>query len=175
MKTTKSLQKGTCSGNIGARPVYDAKNSLMDEWHKRNPTTVVILSGDFADNQQFPDHQRHEPDQPEHRDAGRSARLWRRNALATCRPLSRLTMPGNAILITPFKTSRSTTSAAACAGRSKRNRNTTAWQRTSPLTMTSLLEDYGAVAFIDGITFARSAGRRAVITTGRAMARCYSG
>jgi hypothetical protein len=34
--------------------VYDAKNSLMDEWHKRNPDNVVILAGDLLTTSNFP-------------------------------------------------------------------------------------------------------------------------
>ena len=66
----KIIAKGAC-GNLTAA-VYDAKNSLMDEWRKRNPDNVVI-GGRPADNRQFPGNQRNEPDQPEHRNAGRSA------------------------------------------------------------------------------------------------------
>lgn len=47
----KIVAKGTY-GNLGAA-VYDAKNSLMDEWHKHNPDNVVILAGDLLTTSNF--------------------------------------------------------------------------------------------------------------------------
>ena len=87
----KIVAKGTY-GNIGAA-VYDAKNSLMDEWHKRNPDNVVILAGDLADEQQFLGHQRIKPDQPEYRNAGRSA-YCRAGARRQYADLYRALLPG---------------------------------------------------------------------------------
>ena len=52
MKTTRLLRKGH-TATLGAA-VYDAKTTLMDEWHKRNLDNVVILAGDLLTTGSFP-------------------------------------------------------------------------------------------------------------------------
>ena len=111
----------------------------MDEWHKRNPDNVVILSGDLLTTSNFPTINAMSQTNP-NTEMLAGQLIVAQERVGNMPTFIAPYMPGNAILITPFKTSRSTTSVAACAGRSKRSRNTTAWQRTSPLTMTSLLK-----------------------------------
>lgn len=111
----------------------------MDEWHKRNPDNVVILSGDLLTTSNFPTINAMSQTNP-NTEMLAGQLIVAQERVGNMPTFIAPYMPGNAILITPFKTSRSTTSAAVCAGRSKRSRNTTAWQRTSLRTMTSSLK-----------------------------------
>jgi hypothetical protein len=133
----KIIAKGTY-GNIGAA-VYDAKNSLMDEWHKRNPDNVVILAGDLLTTSNFPTINAMSQTNP-NTEMLAGQLIVAQERVGNMPTFIAPYFPVTASSSRRLKTCRSTTSAAACAGRSRRSRNTTAWQRTSPRTMTSLLK-----------------------------------
>jgi hypothetical protein len=70
--------------------VYDAKNSLMDEWHKRNPDNVVILAGDLLTTGNFPAINAMSQTNP-NTEMLAGQLIVAQERVATCRPSSRLT------------------------------------------------------------------------------------
>ncbi|MEJ4043924.1 phage major capsid protein, P2 family [Erwinia sp. SLM-02] len=151
----KVIAKGTY-GNLTAA-VYDAKNSLMDEWHKRNPDNVVILAGDLLTTTNFPAINAMSQTNPN------SEMLAGQLIVAQERVGNMPTFiapyfPVNGVLITPFKN----LSVYYQRGGLRRsiieephyNRIATYQSSNDDF----VIEDYGNVAFIDGITFAEAAG-----------------
>ncbi len=127
----------------------------MDEWHKRNPDNVVILSGDLLTTSNFPTINAMSQTNP-NTEMLAGQLMWRRNALATCRPLSRLTCRVTPSSSRRLKTSRSTTSVA---GLRRTIKEEPEYNRVATYQSSNddfIVEDYGAVAFIDGITFAEA-------------------
>lgn len=129
----KVIAKGTY-GNLGAA-VYDAKNSLMDEWHKRNPDNVVILAGDLLTTGNFPAINAMSQTNP-NTEMLAGQLIVAQERVGNMPTFIAPYFPVNGVLITPFKTCRCTTSAAVCAGRLRKSRSTTASRHTSPQTMT---------------------------------------
>ncbi|MER3735070.1 P2 family phage major capsid protein, partial [Klebsiella pneumoniae] len=88
-------------GNVAAA-VYDAKNSLMDEWHKRNPDNVVILSGDLLTTSNFPTINAMSQTNP-NTEMLAGQLIVAQERVGNMPTFIAPYMPGNAILITPFK------------------------------------------------------------------------
>jgi hypothetical protein len=128
----KVIAKGTY-GNLGAA-VYDAKNSLMDEWHKRNPDNVVILAGDLLTTGNFPAINAMSQTNP-NTEMLAGQLIVAQERVGNMPTFIAPYFPVNGVLITPFKNLSCTTS-ADCAGRSRKSRNTTVLRRISPRTMT---------------------------------------
>ena len=81
----------------------------MDEWHKRNPDNVVILSGDLLTTSNFPTINAMSQTNP-NTEMLAGQLIVAQERVGNMPTFIAPYMPGNAILITPFKTSRSTTS-----------------------------------------------------------------
>ncbi|GAB7197781.1 phage major capsid protein, P2 family [Dickeya oryzae] len=151
----KIVAKGTY-GNLDTA-VFDAKNSLLDPWHRRAPDLVVIMASDLLTSSNFP----------------------RLNALSQSNPNTELLagqlivsqervgglptflapyFPSNAVLITSFK-NLSVYYQLGALRRSiveepEYNRVATYQSSNDDF----VVEDYGKVALIDGIQFAQAAG-----------------
>lgn len=111
----------------------------MDEWHKRNPDNVVILAGDLLTSSNFSAINALSQTNP-NTEMLAGQLIVAQERVGNMPTFIAPYFPVNGVLITPFKTCRCTTSAAVCAGRSKKSRNTTVSQRISLQTMTSSLK-----------------------------------
>ncbi|CAG75522.1 major phage capsid protein N precursor [Pectobacterium atrosepticum SCRI1043] len=149
----KVIAKGTY-GNLSAA-VYDAKNSLMDEWHKRNPDNVVILAGDLLTTSNFPAINAMSQTNPN------SEMLAGQLIVAQERVGNMPTFiapyfPVSGVLITPFKN----LSVYYQRGGLRRTiKEESEYNRIATYQSSNddfVIEDYGNVAFIDGITFAQA-------------------
>lgn len=150
----KIIAKGTY-GNLTSA-VYDAKNSLMDEWHKRNPDNVVILAGDLLTTSNFPSINAMSQTNPNTEMlAGQLIVAQERvgNMPTFIAPF----FPVNGVLITPFKN----LSLYYQRGSLRRTiKEEPEYNRVATYQSSNddfVIEDYGNVAFIDGITFAQAA------------------
>ncbi|MBK0032695.1 phage major capsid protein, P2 family [Erwinia sp. S43] len=151
----KVTAKGTY-GNLGAA-VYDAKNSLMDEWHKRNPDNVVILAGDLLTTTSFPAINAMSQTNPN------SEMLAGQLIVAQERVANMPTFiapyfPLNGVLITSFK---NLSLYYQRGGLRRTIKEEPEYNRIATYQSSNddfVIEDYGNVAFIDGITFAEAAG-----------------
>lgn len=149
----KITAKGTY-GNIGAA-VYDAKNSLMDEWHKRNPDNVVILSGDLLTTSNFPTINAMSQTNP-NTEMLAGQLIVAQERVGNMPTFIAPYMPGNAILITPFK---NLSIYYQRGGLRRTIKEEPEYNRVATYQSSNddfIVEDYGAVAFIDGITFAEA-------------------
>ncbi len=150
----KIITKGTY-GNVSAA-VYDAKNSLMDEWHKRNPDNVVILAGDLLTTSNFPAINAMSQTNPNTEMlAGQLIVAQERvgNMPTFIAPF----FPVNGILITPFK---NLSIYYQRGGLRRTIKEEPEYNRVATYQSSNddfVIEDYGNVAFIDGITFAQPA------------------
>ncbi|HAY0634720.1 TPA: phage major capsid protein, P2 family [Serratia marcescens] len=148
----KIIAKGTY-GNVSAA-VYDAKNSLMDEWHKRNPDNVVILAGDLLTTSNFPAINAMSQTNPNTEMlAGQLIVAQERvgNMPTFIAPF----FPVNGILITPFK---NLSIYYQRGGLRRTIKEEPEYNRVATYQSSNddfVVEDYGNVAFIDGITFAQ--------------------
>ncbi|HCR3021476.1 TPA: phage major capsid protein, P2 family [Serratia marcescens] len=148
----KIITKGTY-GNVSAA-VYDAKNSLMDEWHKRNPDNVVILAGDLLTTSNFPAINAMSQTNPNTEMlAGQLIVAQERvgNMPTFIAPF----FPVNGILITPFK---NLSIYYQRGGLRRTIKEEPEYNRVATYQSSNddfVVEDYGNVAFIDGITFAK--------------------
>ncbi|MDU5880412.1 MAG: phage major capsid protein, P2 family, partial [Serratia marcescens] len=148
----KIITKGTY-GNVSAA-VYDAKNSLMDEWHKRNPDNVVILAGDLLTTSNFPAINAMSQTNPNTEMlAGQLIVAQERvgNMPTFIAPF----FPVNGILITPFK---NLSIYYQRGGLRRTIKEEPEYNRVATYQSSNddfVVEDYGNVAFIDGITFAQ--------------------
>lgn len=77
-------------------------NSLMDEWHKRNPDNVVILSGDLLTTSNFPTINAMSQTNPNTEMLAGQLIVAQERVGNMPTPIAPY-MPGNAILITPLK------------------------------------------------------------------------
>ncbi|QUG76365.1 phage major capsid protein, P2 family [Erwinia sp. E602] len=151
----KVIAKGTY-GNLGAA-VYDAKNSLMDEWHKRNPDNVVIIAGDLLTTSNFPAINAMSQTNP-NTEMLAGQLIVAQERVGNMPTFIAPYFPVNGVLITPFKN----LSMYYQRGGLRRtiieepqyNRIATYQSSNDDF----VIEDYGNVAFIDGITFAEAAG-----------------
>lgn len=142
-------------GNVAAA-VYDAKNSLMDEWHKRNPDNVVILSGDLLTTSNFPTINAMSQTNP-NTEMLAGQLIVAQERVGNMPTFIAPYMPGNAILITPFK---NLSIYYQRGGLRRTIKEEPEYNRVATYQSSNddfIVEDYGAVAFIDGITFAEKA------------------
>lgn len=134
--------------------MYDAKNSLMDEWHKRNPDNVVILAGDLLTTSNFPAINAMSQTNPNTEMlAGQLIVAQERvgNMPTFIAPF----FPVNGILITPFK---NLSIYYQRGGLRRTIKEEPEYNRVATYQSSNddfVVEDYGNVAFIDGITFAQ--------------------
>ncbi|HEC2565429.1 TPA: phage major capsid protein, P2 family [Raoultella ornithinolytica] len=141
-------------GNVAAA-VYDAKNSLMDEWHKRNPDNVVILSGDLLTTSNFPTINAMSQTNP-NTEMLAGQLIVAQERVGNMPTFIAPYMPGNAILITPFK---NLSIYYQRGGLRRTIKEEPEYNRVATYQSSNddfIVEDYGAVAFIDGITFAEA-------------------
>ncbi|QJT79584.1 phage major capsid protein, P2 family [Kosakonia sp. MUSA4] len=142
-------------GNLTAA-VYDAKNSLMDEWHKRNPDNVVILAGDLLTTSNFPTINAMSQANP-NTEMLAGQLIVSQERVGNMPTFIAPYFPGNGILITPFKN----LSLYFQRGSLRRTiKEEPEYNRVATYQSSNddfIVEDYGAVAFIDGITFAEAA------------------
>lgn len=145
------VAKGTY-GNLGAA-VYDAKNSLMDEWHKRNPDNVVILAGDLLTSSSFSAINALSQTNPNTEMlAGQLIVAQERvgNMMTFIAPY----FPANGVLITSFK---NLSLYYQRGGLRRTIKEEPEYNRVATYQSSNddfVIEDYGNVAFIDGIQFA---------------------
>ena len=102
---------------------------------KRNPDNVVIPAGDLLTTGNFPAINAMSQTNP-NTEMLAGQLIVAQERVGNMPTFIAPYFPVNGIPITPFKTCRSTTSAAVCAGPSRKSRSTTASRRISPLTMT---------------------------------------
>ncbi|PWC10926.1 phage major capsid protein, P2 family [Brenneria roseae subsp. americana] len=147
------ITKGTY-GNVTAA-VYDAKNSLMDEWHKRNPDNVVILAGDLLTTSNFPTINAMSQTNP-NTEMLAGQLIVAQERVANMPTFIAPYFPATGILITPFKN----LSLYFQNGSLRRTiREEPHYNRVATYQSSNddfVVEDFGAVAFIDGITFAQA-------------------
>ncbi|MFZ1872121.1 MAG: phage major capsid protein, P2 family [Chania sp.] len=148
----KIITKGTY-GNVGAA-VYDAKNSLMDEWHKRNPDNVVILAGDLLTTSNFPAINAMSQTNP-NTEMLAGQLIVAQERVGNMPTFIAPYFPLNGILISPFKN----LSVYYQRGGLRRTiKEESEYNRVATYQSSNddfVIEDYGNVAFIDGITFAQ--------------------
>ncbi len=150
----KIITKGTY-GNLGAA-VYDAKNSMMDEWHKRNPDNVVILAGDLLTTGNFPAINAMSQTNP-NTEMLAGQLIVAQERVGNMPTFIAPYFPVNGVLITPFKN----LSVYYQRGGLRRTvKEEPEYNRIATYQSSNddfVIEDYGNVAFIDGITFAEPA------------------
>lgn len=150
----KIIAKGTY-GNLTAA-VYDAKNSLMDEWHKRNPDNVVILAGDLLTTSNFSTINAMSQTNP-NTEMLAGQLIVAQERVGNMPTFIAPYFPVNGILITPFKN----LSVYYQRGGLRRTiKEEPEYNRVATYQSSNddfVIEDYGNVAFIDGITFAQPA------------------
>jgi len=148
----KIIAKGTY-GNLTSA-VYDAKNSLMDEWHKRNPDNVVILAGDLLTSSNFPAINAMSQTNP-NTEMLAGQLIVAQERVGNMPTFIAPYFPVNGILITPFKN----LSVYYQRGSLRRSiKEEPEYNRVATYQSSNddfVIEDYGNVAFIDGITFAQ--------------------
>lgn len=133
------------------------KNSLMDEWHKRNPDNVVILSGDLLTTSNFPTINAMSQTNP-NTEMLAGQLIVAQERVGNMPTFIAPYMPGNAILITPFK---NLSIYYQRGGLRRTIKEEPEYNRVATYQSSNddfIVEDYGAVAFIDGITFAEAPG-----------------
>ncbi|WP_409309018.1 phage major capsid protein, P2 family [Pectobacterium sp. B1J-3] len=149
----KVIAKGTY-GNLSVA-VYDAKNSLMDEWHKRNPDNVVILAGDLLTTSNFPAINAMSQTNP-NTEALAGQLIVAQERVGNMPTFIAPYFPVNGVLITPFKN----LSVYYQRGGLRRTiKEESEYNRVATYQSSNddfVIEDYGNVAFIDGITFAQA-------------------
>ncbi|VDR26507.1 phage major capsid protein, P2 family [Raoultella terrigena] len=133
------------------------KNSLMDEWHKRNPDNVVILSGDLLTTSNFPTINAMSQTNP-NTEMLAGQLIVAQERVGNMPTFIAPYMPGNAILITPFKKPLDLLPARWPAPDDQRGAGIQPRGNVPSSNDDFIVEDYGAVAFIDGITFAEAPG-----------------
>jgi len=151
----KIIAKGTY-GNLGAA-VYDAKNSLMDEWHKRNPDNVVILAGDLLTTTNFPAINAMSQTNPNTEQLAGQL-IVAQERVANMPTFIAPFFPLNGVLITSFK---NLSLYFQRGGLRRTIKEEPEYNRIATYQSSNddfVIEDYGNVAFIDGITFAEAAG-----------------
>lgn len=151
----KVTAKGTY-GNLGAA-VYDAKNSLMDEWHKRNPDNVVILAGDLLTTTNFPAINAMSQTNP-NTEMLAGQLIVAQERVANMPTFIAPYFPLNGVLITSFK---NLSLYYQRGGLRRTIKEEPEYNRIATYQSSNddfVIEDYGNVAFIDGITFAEAAG-----------------
>lgn len=151
----KIIAKGTY-GNLGA-VVYDAKNSLMDEWHKRNPDNVVILAGDLLTTTNFPAINAMSQTNP-NTEMLAGQLIVAQERVANMPTFIAPFFPLNGVLITSFK---NLSLYFQRGGLRRTIKEEPEYNRIATYQSSNddfVIEDYGNVAFIDGITFAEAAG-----------------
>ncbi|WP_149505998.1 phage major capsid protein, P2 family, partial [Serratia nevei] len=148
----KIIAKGTY-GNLTSA-VYDAKNSLMEEWHKRNPDNVVILAGDLLTSSNFPAINAMSQTNP-NTEMLAGQLIVAQERVGNMPTFIAPYFPVNGILITPFKN----LSVYYQRGSLRRSiKEEPEYNRVATYQSSNddfVVEDYGNVAFIDGITFAQ--------------------
>lgn len=148
----KIIAKGTY-GNLTSA-VYDAKNSLMDEWHKRTPDNVVILAGDLLTSSNFPAINAMSQTNP-NTEMLAGQLIVAQERVGNMPTFIAPYFPVNGILITPFKN----LSVYYQRGSLRRSiKEEPEYNRVATYQSSNddfVIEDYGNVAFIDGITFAQ--------------------
>ncbi|WP_411749744.1 phage major capsid protein, P2 family [Serratia marcescens] len=148
----KIIARGTY-GNLTSA-VYDAKNSLMDEWHKRNPDNVVILAGDLLTSSNFPAINAMSQTNP-NTEMLAGQLIVAQERVGNMPTFIAPYFPVNGILITPFKN----LSVYYQRGSLRRTiKEEPEYNRVATYQSSNddfVIEDYGNVAFIDGITFAQ--------------------
>lgn len=149
----KVVAKGTY-GNLGAA-VYDAKNSLMDEWHKRNPDNVVILAGDLLTSSNFSAINALSQTNP-NTEMLAGQLIVAQERVGNMPTFIAPYFPVNGVLITPFKN----LSVYYQRGGLRRTiKEEPEYNRVATYQSSNddfVIEDYGNVAFIDGIQFAQA-------------------
>ncbi|MFC3393649.1 phage major capsid protein, P2 family [Brenneria rubrifaciens] len=141
-------------GNVDAA-VYDAKNSLMDEWHKRNPDNVVILAGDLLTTSSFPTINAMSQTNP-NSEMLAGQLIVARERVGNMPTFIAPYFPVSGILITPFK---NLSLYYQNGGLRRTIKEEPEYNRVATYQSSNddfVVEDYGAVAFIDGITFAQA-------------------
>ncbi|WP_456309397.1 phage major capsid protein, P2 family [Serratia proteamaculans] len=148
----KIIAKGTY-GNLTAA-VYDAKNSLMDECHKRNPDNVVILAGDLLTTSNFPAVNAMSQTNP-NTELLAGQLIVAQERVGNMPTFIAPFFPVCGVLITPFKN----LSVYYLRGGLRRTiKEEPEYNRIATYQSSSddfVIEDYGNVAFIDGIEFAK--------------------
>ena len=148
----KIVAKGTY-GNVSSA-VYDAKNSLMDEWHKRNPDNVVILAGDLLTTSNFPAINAMSQTNP-NTEMLAGQLIVAQERVGNMPTFIAPYFPVNGILITPFK---NLSIYYQRGGLRRTIKEEPEYNRVATYQSSNddfVVEDYGNVAFIDGITFAK--------------------
>ncbi|EHD23633.1 MULTISPECIES: phage major capsid protein, P2 family [Brenneria] len=152
----KIIAKGTY-GNVSAA-VYDAKNSLMDEWHKRNPDNVVILAGDLLTTSNFPAINAMSQTNP-NTEMLAGQLIVAQERVGNMPTFIAPYFPVSGILITPFK---NLSLYYQRGGLRRTIKEEPEYNRVATYQSSNddfVIEDYGNVAFIDGITFATADGQ----------------
>ncbi|MEC3934273.1 phage major capsid protein, P2 family [Citrobacter farmeri] len=149
----KIVAKGTY-GNLGAA-VYDAKNSLMDEWHKHNPDNVVILAGDLLTTSNFSAINALSQTNP-NTEMLAGQLIVAQERVGNMPTFIAPYFPVTGVLITPFKN----LSVYYQRGGLRRTiKEEPEYNRVATYQSSNddfVIEDYGNVAFIDGIQFAQA-------------------
>lgn len=150
----KIVAKGTY-GNLDAA-VFDAKNTLLDSWHRKAPDLVVILSADLLTSSYFPKLNALSQTNP-------NSELIAAQLIVSSEKVGGLPvvfapyMPDDCVLITSLKNLSVYYQLGALRRTIKEEPEYNRVANYQSSNDDFVVEDYGKCAFIDGITFAEAA------------------
>ncbi|MCY0264590.1 phage major capsid protein, P2 family [Klebsiella pneumoniae] len=140
-------------GNIDAA-VLDARHSLMDPWFRRAPGLVTVLSSDLLLKVNLPKSERAQPVQSEYRTSGRAAHCQPGKDRRPADGLWSRAFLEDVVLITNLKN----LSVYYQKGSLRRSiREEPHYNRVATYQSSNddyVIEEYGMIAMIDGVTFA---------------------